>query len=100
MSKNLSRNYTIKHNKYPIKQSLRDWINNYPESFHPCDMNRFYSFVKCICRYSRKQKGYQWLEKKLKQESNLNNEKIKIYCDKFVELQKFYKTPRLQIYKY
>jgi len=88
------------HNKHPIKQSFRNWINNYPESFHWCDMDRFYIFVKCVCRYSRKIKGYQWLKKKIeKTDKKLSKDVIDIYCHKFIELQKFYSASCLQIYE-
>ena len=91
----------IKHNKYPIEQAFTVWINNYPESFHPCDMERFYVFVKTVCRYSRKRKGADWLEEKIKKSnSKLDEDDIENYCSKFVELQDFYKVPPLAIYPY
>lgn len=89
----------IKHNKNPIEQTFRLWIGNYPESFHPCDMERFYVFVKTVCRYSRKPKGEDWLRKKIKDSANNLDEKdIDTYCDKFLELQKFHKAYALPIY--
>lgn len=89
----------IVHNKNPIEKSFQHWIDNYPESFHPLDMKRFYIFVKCICRYSRKDKNSVWLKKKIKKSGkNLSEKTINVYCQKFVELQKFYNAPCLQIY--
>ena len=91
----------IKHNEHPIEQTFTVWINNYPESYHPLDMGRFYTFVKTVCRYSRKPKDSEWLRNKLKQsDSKLNEDDIDTYCDKFAELQKFYKAPTMPIYPY
>lgn len=78
----------------PVDKSFINWINEYPESFHPLDMKRFYCFVKNVCRYGRKEKDRKWLINKIDKHGNkLENEIIDIYCDKFEELQKFYKTP-------
>lgn len=91
----------IVHNKNPIEQSFRNWINNYPESFHWCDINRFYIFVKCVCCYGRKTKDYQWLKKKIeKTGKKLPKDVIDEYCHKFVEFQKFHNTSCMKIYEY
>lgn len=90
----------VVHNKHPIEQSFYQWINNYPESFHPIDMERFYIFVKCVCRYGRKMKGYKWLKDKIeKSGKKLSNDTIDTYCNKFVTLQEFYKASCIQIYE-
>jgi len=90
---------SISRNKYPIKKAFNLWINNCPESFHPLDMERFYVFVKTVCRYSRKPKGSEWLRRKIKQiENKLSEEKIEIYCNKFEMLQEFHKAKVIPIY--
>lgn len=89
----------IIHNKRPIIQSFDIWINNYPESFHPLDMQRFYTFVKAVCRYSRTPKDQDWLREKIKKSKNSMTEAdIEVYCEKFKELQTFYKARMLQVY--
>jgi CRISPR/Cas system-associated protein endoribonuclease Cas2 len=76
------------------------WINGHPESFHPFDMERFYVFVKCVCRYSRKQKDHQWLRQRIIESGKISNkEVVEKYCEMFNELQEFYKTPWLRIYE-
>lgn len=40
----------IKH-KNPVEESFILWMSQYPESFHPSDMDRFYTLLKNICRY-------------------------------------------------
>lgn len=95
------RTSEIVHNKHPIEQSFRVWINNYPESFHPLDMERYYAFVKCVCRYSRREKGYNWLKEKIeKSGKGMGARNIEFYCHKFMELQKFYKVPCWRVYEY
>ncbi len=91
----------IEHNKQPIEKAFAAWINNFPESFHPMDMQRFYSFVKTVCRYSRKDKDGRWLENKIREyKSNLSDKDIEIYCEKFEELQKFHRAVVIQVYGY
>lgn len=91
---------TLIHNQHPIDQSFKLWIGQYPESFHPLDLERFYAFVKCVCRYSRKTKDGLWLREKLsKVGHHLSEEDIEYYCNKFQELQNFYKAPCIQIYE-
>ena len=46
----------ITRHKNPIEETFLVWINNFPDSFHPLDIKRFYRFVKTILRYSRKNK--------------------------------------------
>lgn len=87
------------HNEHPVDQSFNLWISQYPESFHPLDLERFYGFVKCVCRYSRRPKGGVWLREKLIETPNLSEKDIETYCSKFIELQKFYKAPCIQVYE-
>jgi len=77
-----------------IDKSFNSWINEYPESFHPMDLKRFYCFVKNVCRYSRKNKDRVWLMDKIdKCPHKMSEEDTEAYCDKFEELQNFYRTP-------
>lgn len=89
----------VRHNTHPIEQSFKYWINQYPESFHPLDLERFYIFVKCVCRYSRKPKGSLWLREEIKKSrKQLQDDVVEAYCEKFVELQEFYNALCMQIY--
>lgn len=45
--------------KNPLEESFLTWLNFYPESMHPCDMDRFYIFVKRVIMYNSK----KWLKK-------------------------------------
>lgn len=45
--------------KNPLEESFLAWLNFYPESMHPCDMDRFYVFVKRVIMYNSK----KWLKK-------------------------------------
>lgn len=90
---------SIKHNRKLTELAFEIWIRNYPESFHPLDMKRFYVFVKTVCYYSRKAKGGEWLREKIeKSGSKLSEEDIEFYCDKFIELKEFHKVHAMPIY--
>ena len=87
------------YNKNPIDQSFNIWISQFPESFHWCDMARFYVFVKTVCRYSRSKepKDCQWLKDKIKSSGKfMSDDDILTYCEKFTELQEFHKTPHVR----
>jgi hypothetical protein len=43
----------------PTEESFIIWLSNYPESFHPLDMQRFYTFVKNAISYHSK----RWFNK-------------------------------------
>lgn len=38
--------------KQPVEYSFLQWINNYPDSGHWADKERFLSFVKTVCKYN------------------------------------------------
>lgn len=50
---------TIIRHKTPTEECFLSWLNNYPESFHPKDEQRFYEFAHCIFSYNVK----NWLDK-------------------------------------
>lgn len=79
-----------------INERFETWINNFPESYHWKDTERFYSLVWTVCRYDRNPKDRKrekgWLRDKIdKRDHNLTGEDIKYYCDLFQTLQDFYK---------
>ncbi|MFH1713532.1 MAG: hypothetical protein ABH896_05130 [Candidatus Jacksonbacteria bacterium] len=52
--------------KNPTECSFYFWINQCPDSFHPLDMKRFYTFIKTVCRYnSKKWKSRDYLKKRI-----------------------------------
>jgi len=68
------------------------WISNYPESFHPADLNRFYLFVKDIMRNSKKIRSRYWLEDNIKEDCpKLSNEDIESYCDRYQHVLEYLK---------
>lgn len=40
--------------KNPVEYSFILWMNSFPESMHPSDMDRFYTFVRSVARYNGK----------------------------------------------
>jgi hypothetical protein len=69
------------------------WMNNYPESFHPLDMKRFYVFAKSVARYrSKKWRDYSYFEKRiLKHTPHFSRENITFFWEKLEELISFYR---------
>jgi len=91
---------SVIHNRHPIDQTFKAWIANYPESFHPLDMERFYRFVKTVCVYSRRPKGSEWLRERIEQSGrHLDDDVVDTYCDRFVLLQEFYKVGHMRVYQ-
>ncbi len=43
---------TICKIKQPVEYSFLQWINNYPDSGHWADKERFFIFVKTVCKYN------------------------------------------------
>lgn len=42
------------------------WMNNFPDSFHPLDMERFYVFVKTVARYrNMKWRNYEYFKQQI-----------------------------------
>jgi hypothetical protein len=85
--------------KKPIEKTFHCWINNYPESYHPCDMERFYIFVRTVARYSRNPKSGIWLREKLKKyKHHLEVDDITYYCNLFDTLIAYSKVGPLNPY--
>lgn len=75
-----------------IEVAFNTWINNYPESYHPLDQERFLVFVKTVCRYSENQKDADWLKKKIeKSNQSFNPDNLEKFLNQFELFQKFYK---------
>ncbi|OGL31000.1 hypothetical protein A3F37_04270 [Candidatus Saccharibacteria bacterium RIFCSPHIGHO2_12_FULL_41_12] len=80
--------------KNPTEYSFLVWINNFPESFHPMDMSRFYTFAKSVSRYNSKNwLKFQYFETKvLEHTSNFEADNIELFHNKLCELFDFYKS--------
>jgi hypothetical protein len=67
------------------------WINNYPESFHPLDMRRFYVFAKSVTRYrSKKWLSYSYFKDQvLKRTPHFSEDNIDLFWNKLTELVEF-----------
>ena len=53
-------------NKQPTELAFVLWIKNHPESFHWCDMDRFYCFVNTLIkRRNLKFRNYEYFEKRI-----------------------------------
>lgn len=88
--------------KTPTAYAFHVWITNYPESFHPNDMERFYTFVKTALRYKAK----TWLDtSKLKIRileycPNFGNENLNYFLELTRTLVEFSMTPQLNTYSF
>ena len=57
------------YHRNPTEESFYIWINGFPESFHPCDMERFYVFIKCVKYYHAKRwEDYTFFMNKIKKQ--------------------------------
>jgi len=95
----------MKRINHPIEKAFDSWIKESPESFHPCDMRRFYILVKTIIRFSRsdKSKTSTWLKDNIKTSANshiLSDKDIDSYCYLFRHLIEFSKVYPLSLYKF
>jgi Fe-S-cluster formation regulator IscX/YfhJ len=73
-------------------------MSNYPDSGHWADKERFYSFVKTICRYNaRKWKDTSYLKKRILERMPHFDPKYLDYLqDLFMQLIDFHKIPPLR----
>lgn len=80
--------------KQPVEYSFLQWINNYPDSGHWADMERFYSFVKTVCRYNATNwKKTDYLRKKiLETDPNFKQSFLEYLLELYINLLDFYKA--------
>lgn len=83
--------------KNPVEYSFYQWINAYPESYHPLDMARFYRFVKAVCRHNATRwKDPNFFKNKIVSvKSSIDNDFIGNILTIYSELLTFYNTPPL-----
>ncbi|MCC7570898.1 hypothetical protein KO465_06160 [Candidatus Micrarchaeota archaeon] len=75
------------------------WMKNYPESFHPLDMRRFYVFAKSVARFRCKRwLDYSYFEDRvLKHTSHFSKENIDLFWDKLTELVEFHQASPMPV---
>lgn len=86
----------IKYKK-PVEYSFIVWMNGVPESNHPIDFEKFYSFVKNVCQYNASRwKDKIFLKNKiLERKPKFNPKKLESTLYLYEHLIKFYKTNAL-----
>ena len=74
--------------KNPTEESFIIWMDNFPESFHWCDMKRFIQFSKTIIKYnSEKWLEYNYFYKRIIQISpNFKEENILFFYEKLHDI--------------
>lgn len=73
-----------------VERWYRLWISQFPESWHPSDLERFYMFVSVLVHSARKPRNRYWLEKNMRADRpQLSENDIMAYCDIFEHLQDF-----------
>jgi hypothetical protein len=66
------------------------WINQFPESWHPNDLERFYMFISVLIHSSRKPRGVDWLEDNIRVDRpQLSEDDIRNYCKLFEYLRDY-----------
>jgi len=80
--------------KNPVEFSFHILVSNYPDSGHWADKERFYSFVKTVCRYNAKKwKAPSYLKKRiLERLPHFDPERLDFLLDLYIQLIDFYKT--------
>jgi len=71
------------------------WMDSFPESFHPLDMQRFYGFVKTVARYrSKKWRDYDHFKQQiLARKPHFAEENIDYFYELMHTCLEFHKTP-------
>ena len=85
--------------KNPTEYAFLIWLDNFPESFHPLDMDRFYCFVRSVKRYnSSKWLEYEYFKKKILSHSpKFDEENVELFHSKLIELIDFSKVPPMPL---
>jgi hypothetical protein len=84
---------TIYRIRQPTEYSFLQWINNYPDSGHWKDRERFLIFVKTVCKYNAtKWKDSNYLKNRiLEAKPHFNREFLDRLLDLYEKLIQFYK---------
>lgn len=92
----------MKHEKNinPVEEAFYYFIHNNPDTFHPCDRERFYSFVLTIVRYSKE--GAKWFNKEYfyqRLSKYLKKEDIDAYRRYFDDITDFLNLKPVPVFK-
>lgn len=85
--------------KNQCEYAFLHWMDQFPESFHFLDMERFYSFAKSVAIY----RGKRWLDysyfkgRILQHTSHFSEENIETFSDKLHELVNYHRTPPVPV---
>ncbi len=80
--------------KQSVESSFKLWINQYPNSWHPYDKERFLKFVRHVCIFSAsKWKHTEYLEKRIiKEKPNFDKDDLGCLLVIYDYLTDFYDT--------
>jgi hypothetical protein len=78
----------------PVEYSFYQWMSGYPDSGHPTDKSRFYTFAKTICRYraTNWEKSEYVRQRILKRKSNFDPHRLEYLLRLLDELIQFSKA--------
>lgn len=79
--------------KNPTEESFIIWMDNFPESFHACDMKRFVQFVKTVIEHdAKKWCKYEYFSKRIIEMSPIfDKDKIAYFFAKLNDMIKEHK---------
>ena len=80
--------------KQPVEYTFLQWMNNYPDSGHWADEERFFRFVKTVCRYNASRwKKPDYLRKKiLEVKPHFDQGFLDSLLNLYISLLEFYRT--------
>ena len=80
--------------KQPVEYSFLQWINNYPDSGHWADKERFLRFVKTVCKYNatRWKKPDHLKNRILEAKPHFDPDFLDRLLDLYADLIQFHKT--------
>lgn len=80
--------------KNPTEESFIIWLSNYPESFHPLDMQRFYTFVKnAISYHSKRWFNKSYFESQIKLHvPTFNNDNIDYFYERLLICRDYHES--------
>ena len=80
-----------------VEKWYKFWISQFPESWHPSDVERFYMFVSVLIHNSRKPRDRYWLEKNIRADRpQLSDADMEAYCNLFEHLRDYSKVWKSQ----
>lgn len=77
--------------KNPVEYSFIQWMNNFPDSGHWTDKERFFRFVKTACRYkAHKWKNPNYLKTRIfDRNPNFDTDSLEIILNLYLNLLEF-----------